>query len=357
MKKQLLLVALLLTGKAFTQNFTQSNEANVGSSVSMYICDSLTSNYSSIKGDNSVWDLTNLLIRDTNKRSLISVIDPSNTPYKSLYTTSNKAIVLEKYLTSYYNSSNSERNCFGYFFPTKELGDVRAVFNTDPEITHTYPFELNSKKTDNLSGTLYYTFSNLPITATATGSSMAEVDGRGTLKFDALKIYKNVLRYHIKDSINATVNLTILGLGIVDLTLKRDQYEYYDHSISNLPIYAYSNLQAFAYKLSSDTLVNKTIVLSKFNPDKNAKPVDPTNSLTDLTFDSYSIYPNPAKEILYVIGENSTNATISILDQTGKTIRTFNQTTTLPIEYLEKGVYFVKVSDIRGIEVLKFMKD
>jgi hypothetical protein len=355
MKKQLLLVALLLTGKAFCQNFTLSNEASVGSSVSMYICDTLTENHAGIKGANAVWDMTNLLIRDTNKRSLISVINPSNTTYKSLYTSSNKAIELENYLTSYYSSTTTERNCLGYFFPTKDLGDVRAVFNTDPEITHTYPFGLNSKKTDKLSGTLYYTYSGMPITALATGSSMAEVDGLGTLKFDTLKIYKNVLRYHIKDSVNATVTLPFVGT--VDATLKRDQYEYYDHSISNLPIYTHSNLQAFVYKLSSDPLVDKTIVLSKFNPDKNAKIVDPTNSLSDQTFSTNSIYPNPAKDILYIIGENTSITNISISDETGKIISTSNENSSISIATLEKGVYFLQITNTKGNEVLKFIKE
>ena len=355
MKKQLLLVALLLTGKAFSQNFTQANEASIGSSVSMYICDSLTSNYEKFKGANAVWDFTSVLIPDSTKRSLISVIDPSNTQYKSLYTTSNKAIVLENYLTSYYNSTSSERNCLGYFFSTKELGDVRAVFNSDPEITHTYPFELNSKKTDNLSGILYYTYATLPITATATGSSVAEVDGIGTLKIDALKIYKNVLRYHIKDSVNATVTLPVFG--VVNATLKRDQYEYYDHSISNLPIYVHANLKAFVYTISPDPLVDKTIVLSKFNPDKNAKPVDSTNSLTNIELGNYAIYPNPVKDNLQLIGEDGTNVNFSITDQSGKVINTFKNTNTISVSNLEKGVYFLQISNQKGMEVLKFIKE
>ena len=355
MKKQVLLVALLLTGKAFSQNFTQANEASIGSSVSMYICDSLTSNYEKFKGANAVWDFTTVLIPDSIKRSLISVIDPSNTQYKSLYTTSNKAIELENYLTSYYSSTINERKCLGYFFPTKDLGDVRAVFNTDPEITHTYPFGLNSNKTDKLSGTLYYSYLNTPIIATATGSSMAEVDGLGTLKFDALKIQQNVLRYHIKDSVNATVTLPFIGT--VDATFKRDQYEYYDYSISNLPIYTHSNLKAFVYKLSPDPLVDKTIVLSKYYPDKNAKPVDSTNSLTNIQLGNYAIYPNPVKDNLQLIGEDGTSVNFSITDQTGKVINTFKNTKTISVSNLEKGVYFLQISSQKGMEVLKFIKE
>ena len=195
----------------------------------------------------------------------------------------------------------------------------------------------------------------MPITALATGSSMAEVDGLGTLKFDTLKIYKNVLRYHIKDSVNATVTLPFVGT--VDATLKRDQYEYYDHSISNLPIYTHSNLQAFVYKLSSDPLVDKTIVLSKFNPDKNAKIVDPTNSLSDQTFSTNSIYPNPAKDILYIIGENTSITNISISDETGKIISTSNENSSISIATLEKGVYFLQITNTKGNEVLKFIKE
>ena len=355
MKKQLLLVALMITGKAFSQSFTQANEASVGSSVSMYICDSLTTNNASTKGSNAVWDFTNLLIPDTVKRSLISVIDPATTQYKSYYSTSNKAIVFENFLTSYYSSTANERNCLGYYFSSTELGDVKAVFNTNPEVTHSYPFALNSVKNDQMTGTLYYNYSSIPVTAVATGSSMTEVDALGTLKIDAAQIFNNVLRYHIKDSVNATVTLQILGT--VNATLKRDQYEYYDLSVSNLPIYTHSNLKAFVYKISSDPLVDKTTVLSKYKGDKNAKPVDPTSSITGVKLTNYAIYPNPAKDLLYVIGENVSNATISIIEQSGKVLNTFNQTNVLSISSLEKGVYFVQISGLNNIEVLKFIKE
>jgi hypothetical protein len=357
MKKQILLVALLLSGKAFSQNFTQANEAQIGTSVSMYVCDTLTADYASTKGANANWDFSNLFIPDTVKRSLISVIDPSNTQYKSLYTTSNKAIVFENFLTSYYSSTANDRSCVGYFFSSTDLGDVRAVFNTNPEITHTYPFSLNSLKKDALAGTLYYNYSGAPITAAATGSSTAEVDGLGTLKIDAVTSFTNVLRYHIKDSVNATVTLPIVGT--VNATLKRDQYEYYDHSVSNLPIYTHSNLKAYVYKISSDPMVDKTTVLSKYKGDKNAKPVDPTptNGITSLTNNSFAIYPNPAKDVLYVIGENVRNSSISIIDQTGKVVTTASNTNTLSIENLDKGVYFIQIATGSSTEMMKFVKE
>lgn len=362
MKKQILIAALLLTGKAFSQEFNQGNEASVGSSVSMYICDSLTSNFATTKGSNVTWDFSSLVIPDTTKKSLISVIDPSTTKYKSLYTNANKAIVFENFITSYYSSSKSERNCLGYFFGTKDYGDVRAVFSSDPEVTHTYPFKLNSSKTDVLKGKLYYKVTSpivTDMTADAVGSSKAEVDALGTLKIDAGHIYKNILRYHLKDSTSGSV---VLFGNQVDATVVLDQYEYYDHASSNLPIYTHSNLKAYI-SLSTDPIVNKTFVLSKYKVDKNAKPVEdttttnPTTSLEDLNKSALILYPNPAKNVLYVIGNNTNNGSILVLDQTGKTVKSFKQTNELDIQSLEKGIYFVKVEGVNSEEILKFVKD
>ena len=360
MKKQLLIVALLLSSKAFSQNFTQSNEAAVGTSVSMYVCDSLTSDYASTKGSNVVWDFTKLNIPDTLNKSLISVVDPATTKYNSLYTKANKAIVFENFLTSFYSSTVNDRSCVGYFFNTKDYGDVRALFDLNNEITHTYPFQLNSIKNDDLKGEIYYTITS-PLTYNATsaalGSSKAEVDGLGTLKIDAATEFKNVLRYHIKDSVNATVTLQLIGT--VNSTLVRDQYEYYDHSISNLPIYTHSNLKAYI-SISNDPIVNKTFVLSKYKGDKNAKvPVDPkpTTGISELKSTSFTIFPNPAKDVLYVIGENAINSTIFILDQAGKVVKTFTNSNSLSIQDLDKGVYFIQIESNNKNETLKFIKE
>ena len=76
-----------------------------------------------------------------------------------------------------------------------------------------------------------------------------------------------------------------------------------------------------------------------------------------------NVFPNPAKDRLniYIISENSSNQ-IRIFDLTGKMIygQTANEMlTTLDIEQLTKGMYFVKIVSEEGIlkSSHKFIKE
>lgn len=70
-----------------------------------------------------------------------------------------------------------------------------------------------------------------------------------------------------------------------------------------------------------------------------------TNSLEQ----EIDVYPNPSKDILY-IGSNETIQTIEILDQTGNLLERISlennnsKTIQIPVEYLDSGVYFIRIS-------------
>jgi hypothetical protein len=357
MKKHILIVALLLASRAFSQSFTQNNEPEIGTNVSMYVADSLTSNNANLKGSNVTWDATNLVIKDTTKRLSIKVETPANTTYGSTYVGSNKAITIENFITSYYSSTSQERSSVGYFFTSEDLGDVKAVFTSNPQITHTYPFAVTNSKTDDLSGKIYYTFNSIPVSPSATGKSIAEVDGLGTFKVDAAKSITNVLRYHIFDSTQAV--LSVPGLGTTQIILKRDQYEYYDLATSNLPIYTHTNLKAFAPLISPDPLVDKTVVLAKYKADKNATPPDNTASLENVTSNNFVIFPNPAKENLSILGLTE-KATIHVIDQSGKVIKDIISTQgqeSFDLKGIENGIYFISIETNSLKEVQKFEKN
>lgn len=72
-----------------------------------------------------------------------------------------------------------------------------------------------------------------------------------------------------------------------------------------------------------------------------------------------AVAPNPAKDILHVyIYSAAINATVSLMDATGKIIRTVDtdqQHTTINIAGLSKGLYFVKVMDSYKTTVLKVL--
>ncbi|MFZ4797428.1 MAG: T9SS type A sorting domain-containing protein [Bacteroidia bacterium] len=78
--------------------------------------------------------------------------------------------------------------------------------------------------------------------------------------------------------------------------------------------------------------------------------------------ESFSIYPNPAKNSLFINLKNrfNTHSTISIIDILGKEIYQFTPTNAemeIDISKLLNGVYFVKLSDEKGLFTQKFIKE
>lgn len=73
-------------------------------------------------------------------------------------------------------------------------------------------------------------------------------------------------------------------------------------------------------------------------------------------FKEFNIYPNPAKDKLYVHLKNSDNTEVSIFDLTGKLIMikaVNNSTLEFNIRHLKRGIYLVKADN----KSLKFMKE
>ena len=71
-----------------------------------------------------------------------------------------------------------------------------------------------------------------------------------------------------------------------------------------------------------------------------------------------SLYPNPVTNVLnLIVGSNIENSTYILTDLKGKIIRQGiidNNVTSINVEYLSKGVYFIKIA---GNVVIKFIKE
>ena len=361
MNKTLLALSLLFSGSYFSQSMTQNNEPQIGDNLSMYICDSLTENGASTKGNGVTWDFSNVNIPDTNKRTSISVIDASTTKFASDYTSANKAISIQDFITNYYSSTSNDKTSTGYTFYTKDMGDVKAKFNTDAQITHTYPFSFGSKKEDSFSGKLSFTYNYngnlIPQNPDATGVSFSEIDGQGTLKLGTKNILTNVLRYHIADTMNAFMNLGFIS-GYVKLV--RDQYEYYVVDKQNLPVYTHTNLKAYITTISPDPIYDRTIVLSQYKPENlDTTPTDTTTSTASIQNVSnikFSIYPNPANNNITVNGLENSNHKITILNSTGQTIKQISNSEIISIQELKNGIYFLQIESEKGNSIEKFTK-
>ncbi|MGL1888148.1 MAG: glycosyl hydrolase family 8 [Reichenbachiella sp.] len=86
----------------------------------------------------------------------------------------------------------------------------------------------------------------------------------------------------------------------------------------------------------------------------NARTI--ANELTETTFDSFEVYPNPSSGSFEIRTSNiSSNAEVHITDLMGRTVRSYQniQAGVMSISELPKGVFIVKVIDINQIMIKK----
>jgi len=82
------------------------------------------------------------------------------------------------------------------------------------------------------------------------------------------------------------------------------------------------------------------------------------NSVEELSNGIFSIYPNPAENVLYVQSENG-NASYTIYDVSGKVFSTTNTTSSnssLDIISLSSGIYFIQCISGEEVSTIKFIK-
>jgi len=81
----------------------------------------------------------------------------------------------------------------------------------------------------------------------------------------------------------------------------------------------------------------------------------PTPDGTNEATATWSVMPNPAKDVVILTGVNP-SATLALLDMTGRTVREFAQgTTVLTVGDLTPGTYMLTVNDGRNLELKKIM--
>jgi hypothetical protein len=344
MKKKLLFASLLLAGTSFGQGLTQANEPAIGTSVDMFLCDSFATNYANITGTGAVWDYSAIAGFQGELRNL-TIVDPTTTTNTADFPSATKAVVVENFLTTYWSSTATERNSPGFVFYEPTFGEVKAIFNLDPQTLANYEFAYNDELSDIFSGSLYFSFSGLPQNPDATGTSFSKIDGEGTLKLNAATTLTGVIRCVTIDTLNT--NVPIVG----DIQLIRAQYEYYKLSAGSMPVFTHTSAKIIGSG-SVDPLTEFTVVLSSVQPD-NFVSVDETEKI------NFSIFPNPAKESLTIKGDFN-GAIARIIDQTGKTVQTIESVTsgmTVQLNDIQKGIYFLELT-VNGVsKVEKFSKN
>ena len=330
MKKTLLFAVLSLTFYGNAQ-FTQANEPAISDIETMYLCDSFAVNLDGVTGSAVTWDYTTLGGYPAETRD-VEVVAASATPNASDFPTSVSAIKVGTNLTSYYSSTASDRSSQGFVFSEPSLGDVIAQFSANEETVATYPFAFGNSVDDAFSGDIGYLGT---LSTTATGMGHASVDGEGTLNLPNGVSLSNVLRYRLIDTSWATITLPI-PLG--DMEFIRTQYEYYDHTVSNLPVFIHSTIKVQNVGAPAP-ISEQSLVLSLYEPGYLS-----TSSIDEVEF---SVYPNPATETVTISGNLGDDAQAVLFDQSGRELisSSVSNGSTINISALENGVYFVRIQD------------
>jgi hypothetical protein len=331
MKKHLLIAAGLITSVFSFSQFTQGDEPVIGTGSTLYVIDSMAPSYEAVTGSGVEWDYSVYGGYSGDSRNL-TVLDPSTTTYASVYPSATAGLDIENFLTNFTYSTATERVSPGFVYIDGDIGEVVVVFDTDEATQYNYPFNLGDSFIDAFSGSA--TFSGQ--TSPASGELTAEVDGEGTLKLADGNDFTNVLRYKLSDSTRVS-NVPLIG----EVTLKREQYEYYDLANSDLPIFVYTHVEIVELGTQFD------LVMSSVQPSA-------TVGIEENMLSNAIVYPNPASDVINIsLSKELTNTEVSIVDAMGRIVLNQsidNDFTSLDVAHLEEGIYFVKIANGDNVE-------
>lgn len=334
MKKQLLFAAILSSSLVNAQSLTDLNEPIIGASTLMYSCDSID-NLSSITGSSASWDYTQL-VGLNGQTQLMELLDATTTIYTDSFPTSTKALSVQNSITNYFSSTSTERVSQGFVYEEPSLGTVIAMYDVDNQKIVEYPFAYGDYFSDVFSGSLDFEFNGVPQNPVCNGNSFSTIDGQGTLLLPNATTLNNVIRYKIVDTIFTQVNL----IGTMDIEFVRNQFEYYDFTISNLPVFIHTHI-VIQQVGSTTPMLSQTIVVSSVEPDFQL-------GLNANNETAFTVYPNPSEGTINFKGDFSAEATAIILDNSGRvvsTIESLKNGQVTDLSSLNKGMYIVVVQD------------
>lgn len=326
MKKSILFLAAVAMSQGTFAQLTQANEPEIGDLVQMYLCDSNTVQYDAVTGSNVTWDYTGIASYAGETRE-IELFDATTSPFVSEFPSSVKAFSIQNLITTFYNSTATERTVQGFVYTEPTLGSIIGKWSTNEEIVLTYPFAYSSSNLDTYEGTVEAPGTGQPAFP-STGSVTSTIDGEGTMLFPNGVSVSNVIRVKTVD--NGDVS-TIAGT----INLVRTQYEYYDLANSSLPIFLVAKITISGTSFFP-TPSTQNIVLSKYQGG--------TVGVTANEEIKFSVYPNPANDNITITGEFQ-NANVSIVNTVGQVVlnEEVSSGESINVSSLKSGIYLVKM--------------
>ncbi|CAG0958544.1 hypothetical protein FLAV_00571 [Flavobacteriales bacterium] len=267
-------------------------------------------------GTSQVW---NINVIDSATYTL-SYVAPSSTPYSGTFTSSNLASTENNQDYTFYTTSANDMiiDGIGSTATTYQYANTVKFFE--------YPCSYGTNFIDNFSAT--YTSGGNTIYRTGTINFSADASGILNTSFGS---FGSVLRTKTVQNINDSMN--IMGNPVVTNTVSTT-YNFMD------PAYKHPLFQV---------IYNVVTVMGNTTTVKMVRTYDPnSNSIIEPTKENlFNVFPNPAKNNITVQCGNSTSAQITVSDITGKVVLLHqtnrNQTNSINISHLNKGMYFISI--------------
>jgi hypothetical protein len=317
MKKIYFLFTALVIGFNSQAQLTITKTANqpvVGDVVFYGSYDSTTA-VSKAVGSGMNWDFTSLTAGSFTESNTYTTV--ASTPVGSLFPTANIAVIRGNNDYEYYNNQTGSISYVGMADPSNTTITTFA----NPAIRLNWPTAFGNSNSDAFSGTEVAPSS----TVNWNGNLSYTATGSGTVTMPDGSKHNNCLQ------VKTIITLTMTGSAVATMTMIN--YEYYS-SARRYPIMSveYQTMkQGTVTNKGYDILVDAAALTSVQNNELNNNNV--------------VVYPNPAKDVVYVqLNGNTIADKIELFDVTGRSILSTTNSNSINTSTVSKGVYVIKVS-------------
>jgi len=319
------LLFLMATCLVYSQTITYSGNAPVIGD-DFYLSNNAEMLDPGSAGPNQTWDYSDFNVTSTSQATIMA---PGSTPFESDFPECNQVFHFDGTSTYiYYALTQNEMVHYGQGF---DVNPPQIIYYSDPRKEIEYPFSFNNSFTD----TWYTSYEYEGMTTHRSGTYVITADAWGSLTTPE-DTYPSVLR---TTGYNSQIDSIWMDGIFVYATASLFTNHSWHTASSHTPVMAITIIEtdlgtsyASHYTTSSQHVIN------------------PVAGITSL-----QVSPNPAKDHLQISfeAEENINIQISIIDITGREIikdeydsnKAGDQHTTISLDKIEAGLYFVKISN------------
>jgi len=322
---------------------TQSNFPTAGTTIYRNVNETAVEFDPGLPGPGNVWSYGGLT---SDSMAIYNFINPSATPYASNYPGTNLALEIATDLYAYLNVSNGGATELGFAGDggAFDFGGINIVFKYNPELTlMPFPAQYGTNFSGTSKGEIRLPAAALGINQPGLDSVMVKRTVTRTGNFDAsgsltvnTEFWQDALRYRKFDEIVDSFFVQFFGnwidasaLGASPMSSTELTYEWYVNG-HNFPVLT-AEMNAIG-----DTALTREYYAPGTSKSKNKNTV-------------FTLYPNPASNVIYFSGDLTNVQSIVVYNTLGQKLDyeaiTNNNQIEISLNGFSNGIYIYQVID------------